>query len=355
MILNLRRQNRLLDSVAFQFKHCLTPKVTHNSSSVLIKILKWFGVILVPVIAGTIVIQVRALIDPLTPLVQSKLNSHPGIQWILVLLVGMGPDIATLSVAILGLTYLIPRIVKQIEQSISKRLVFLGIILCVCLGSIIANQLSRERLDNWQAMIGGKVQHIDNKDTVTPTWLDTWLKERGLPNRLSSNQSPPSAQDKPTTPNSSQSSKPDQHFTQEEVGLLKMSATFLANQIQHDFDAGMAKEQAIDKELIENTAQGYIDSGISKEQAQTMADSMRHGSTWSARMEEEVRNSAGSAIHTHRAEIDVLISLGRSNQLNPQRDLVSRMLTLEYNCSINAVREVSQCVDNLNQVAVLAR
>jgi len=156
---------------------------------------------------------------------------------------------------------------------------------------------------------------------------------------------------------STPASGPVQQLTAAQVKLIQLSATDLATEIKQDFESAMKKQEDLDRQATRETEDYYTQKGYSKEEAAKIAESMHVGGAWGAHLADTKRDSADEAIEKHKAQIDALVEIGKSDR-SPQPSSLSRQLSVIYsNCgrlSSNAVNGVSLCIDTLNQVASAA-
>jgi hypothetical protein len=147
--------------------------------------------------------------------------------------------------------------------------------------------------------------------------------------------------------------QPTQALTDAVVHLIGSDARLLANQIRQDFNAGIVKGDAQNKQLDEGALNDLIKAGDTPDQAQRALNSRGSG-TGAARMMGRI-NESDTAIMKHHDDIERLVDLAWNNKADPRRELVSRMLELQQSCT--PMRRDSQamtCVERLNQVAALA-
>jgi len=346
------RRKRLLESLAYQCRDPLAPA----RSSRLKHIWRWSLALFAPVCVSVIVLALRYSAGPLTPLVQGMLSGHPALGEMLTVIAGMSPDITTLALALLGLTYLMPGFVKYLEIRRRRRVLFFGYVFAYCLFAIVANQLSRERQDQLQATIGNNVLQLSQRQTVTPTWLDRRLQDWNLPNRLSrSAETSPLPQTQPSKLDAgvaSVSSSPQ--YSKPELVLIRMTAANVAKELDQDYLVGMKNEDDIDEAMRKQSVEAYRAMGKTEAEAENLAGQGRVGSSWSMRQQQKPAQAARFAFDRHGEEVYNLIEMARNDVATPSSPLFGKLVDLQAFCS-PVSRGVSDCVKVLSLIAAASK
>jgi len=337
----------------------------------------WWWLPIVIFLTAFSITYIRTLIPSFEPLTDKIFANHPLWKGTFALLLGTSPDVTSIMLGVLGLSYLFPKMVRRITTIKTHRLGLVILIVAFCFAAIVGNQVNRERQDRWQASVdgnmttfatneatfAGNINTLAVNQVLKPNWVDKALQEANLPNRLMTLRPSqtltgsigPTVTGQPITPapTSSSASAP---LSSTEIALIRETATAAATGIQQDFDKLQSQADERYRKMRQNTIDSYVQSGhYTKEQAEQLANGMNTPSVWAERAGESAAYGR-FAYQAHKEAVQALITVATVHQADLHRELISRILELRQDCFIDrAPGQVQACISKLRDVATEAK
>lgn len=316
----------------------------------------WWLLLLIIFLLALTTTYIRKIIPSFEPLTNEIFAKHPILGGTCALLIGIAPDITSIMLGVLGLTYLFPRTVRRISRFRHHRLGLVVLIVTCCLATIIFNQINREKQDQWQTSVSGGITNIQ---TVKPNWVDKALQQLNLPSRIVPNVAlPPKQPQQQSVQVSPVISKPEPSapLTATEIAMIRETATASATGIQQDYDKLQSQADERYRKIRQNTVDSFVQTGhYTKEQAEQLANGMNTPSVASQKAQESAAYGR-VAYGTHQDAVQALINLASAHQSDIHRELISRILELRQACFIDrAPGQVQACISKLKDVATEAK